>query len=302
MNGGAGTDTVELLGNVAGPSGNVSLTAESIEIADDSYASLQVTLTGNVVATGDVTWEATQFALSGNLDIDADLAGDSSLLLVGPGSGAFSFSGTVADDAGAEDLEITGWGTASLSGTIGVDEDLTVSAGAITSTATITTLDAEFEANDIDLNAEGLLTRRAAQVELHQLTDGRAITIGTDDTVAGGPLGLTDLELDRVTAGGGRDRGCGLGGDDDRQHDHPRQQSPPSDRRGVHGQCRPHADRQPLAGGRGGLDHAGDGNFRSRNLGKRGGQLTARQQPGPIERRSERGRGFPAASSLPPTA
>lgn len=197
VNGGAGNDTVDLLDNVAGPSGNVGITAETINLAEDSYASLQVSLTGNVFATGDVTWQASQFTLIGNLDIDADPAGDSSLSIVGPGSGAFSFNGTVVDDVGAEDLDITGWGTASLSGTIDVDGDLTVSAGAITSNATITTVDAEFEANDIDI---GSTLTATGQVELHQLTNGRAITIGTDDTVVGGPLGLTDAELDRVTA------------------------------------------------------------------------------------------------------
>ncbi|AMV19036.1 beta strand repeat-containing protein [Planctomyces sp. SH-PL14] len=199
VNGGAGSDTVDLLDNVAGPSGNVTITAETINLAEDSYASLQVNLNGNVFTTGDVTWQASQFTLNGNLDIDADLAGDSSLSIIGPGSGAFSFNGTAVDDAGAEDLDITGWGTASLSGTIDIDGDLTVSAGAITSNAAITTVDAEFEANDIDLNLGSTLTA-TGQVELHQLTAGRAITIGTDDTVVGGPLGLTDLELDRVTA------------------------------------------------------------------------------------------------------
>jgi fibronectin-binding autotransporter adhesin len=157
-----------------------------------------VTSTGSGVNAADISLTGTGGSI-GSSGIGVFLFGSTSAVTAVDGN--ISFDGTAPGSYGvlvtAANVETTGTGSISLKGTANsFDAHLYLA-----STATIHTADApiDFRGDRMEFFSAATINAGAGVVTLRPLTSGKAIDLGGADTASA--LGLSDAELDQITAG-----------------------------------------------------------------------------------------------------
>lgn len=195
----------------AGTGGNVSVrgTAGNAVTGADNFGVL-VNTGGQILANNgsiDITGQGGgQAPASGGVGVLVRLTGQ----VIATGSGAVTIKGTGGTGVGPSNIGVSLQNTSIVSsdnGNItitGIEGTSSLSNGIKMSETALVTSDANIEliANSILIGITASIVNNANNtVTLRQLTNGVAINLGPSTDPLGGPLNLSDAELDRVTTG-----------------------------------------------------------------------------------------------------
>ncbi|AYQ33261.1 choice-of-anchor Q domain-containing protein [Runella sp. SP2] len=187
--GGSGTVTVQGMGGIGSGGGNTGVLVDALGLITSSTGAVNVTGVGNGASTGITVRGMITAGTSGNVTI------------VGTGGSAAvaGCSGVLINHANAQ-ITSTG-GNVSISAAVNNNFSIAfdLQAGAVTTATNGGTI--SVTANNMNiLSGTSISTNALGSVTLVPKTNGNNINLGNGETI-GIALGLSDAELDRITAG-----------------------------------------------------------------------------------------------------